>query len=212
MGSGSWSHTWFCLRPSRVVPDAAESTGAVFAHQEVLMVQKPAARGAARDPLTLRSFPPLQPPPAGQLTPPCPSITPGFQATVKNLPRQDNGSPGSPFTPGEKGEVINGRSPAGDGRWMPPLCCGRAALCLAPGRGRARGFGFPSSLSLGSSVAVLEPGLPAWSPPCRIRRIPSGCCPVSSCAPGEPSCAPRHPRSYLQTYFSTSRRHLLHTT
>lgn len=68
--------------------------------------QKPAARGAARDPLTLSSFPPLQPPPDGQLATPCPSITPGFQATVKNLLQKDNGSPGSPFTPGEKGLCV----------------------------------------------------------------------------------------------------------
>lgn len=35
--------------------------------------------------------------------PPFPSITPGFQATVRNLLQRDNGSPDSPFTPGEKG-------------------------------------------------------------------------------------------------------------
>lgn len=34
MSSGSWSHTWFCLCPSCVISDAAEGTGAVFAHEE----------------------------------------------------------------------------------------------------------------------------------------------------------------------------------
>lgn len=41
--------------------------------------------------------------PMDDCLPPFPSITPGFQATVRNLLQRDNGSPGSPFTLGEKG-------------------------------------------------------------------------------------------------------------
>lgn len=46
--------------------------------------------------------------------PPFPSITSGFQTTVRNLLQRDNNSPGSPFTPGEKGLRMQGD------KWLVP--------------------------------------------------------------------------------------------
>lgn len=54
-----------------------------------------------------------------------PSITPGFQATVRNLLQRDNGSPGSPFTPGEKGLLMQ------DDKWLVPSWRQRAGGSLS---------------------------------------------------------------------------------
>lgn len=112
------------------------------------------------------------------LPPHFPSITPGFQATVRNLLQGDNGSPGPPHSAQEKRastcRVINGLSPAGDRGMDAPhqLQEGSSLSCSGEMEQRSASS-FPASLSLGSSMVMQEPRLPARCPPCCSSEHPS---------------------------------------